>query len=83
MTDSSRTIPTPAKPWTDPADWRRELEDIEAFTADLFAPGTPLRDRVATLAAQCDDLVTYLTNGDRQVEMLMLSRMDKRAGLDG
>lgn len=82
MTDSSRTIPTPAKPWTDPADWRRELEDIDAFAADLFAPGTPLRDRVATLAAQWQDVAASLDSILPSSDYIaQLVTMRQRAGI--
>lgn len=47
--------PHPARPFTDPADLRSELDDIDTLTRDVFGPDVPLRDRVATLVADWQD----------------------------
>jgi hypothetical protein len=38
----------PAKPWTDPTDWRDELDDLRRTLAEAGRTG-PLRDEVAAL----------------------------------
>ena len=42
---------TVAKPWTDPTDWRDELDDLRRMLAEAGRSG-PLRDEVATLLVE-------------------------------
>lgn len=35
--------------WTDPTEWKNELDDLRLMTDGVFAPDVPLRDRIAAL----------------------------------
>jgi len=48
MTQHPATV---AKPWTDPTDWRDELDDIRRMLAEAGRSG-PLRDEVAQLLVE-------------------------------
>jgi hypothetical protein len=41
----------PAQPWTDPADWRDELDDLRRMLAEAGRTG-PLRDEIAQLLVE-------------------------------
>jgi hypothetical protein len=76
--------PHPARPrhqWTDTAALRDELVDIDNLTRDLFGPDVPLRDRIATLAAQWSDIIDWYHTDDEQAAGQAWKRISDRAGL--
>ena len=53
----------PAQPWTDPTDWRDELDDLRRMLAEAGRTG-PLRDEIAQLLVEVgrgDRIVVEIT----------------------
>jgi hypothetical protein len=65
----------PAHPFTDPTDWRDELDDLRRMLAEDGRSG-PLRDEVATLLVEVDDYADVAA--DRDAAMIGIRRLNQK-----